>query len=283
MFDTASTYIRDEAIFAKHNLPVFRDIPTHKEHHVGTIEGEGCLIDVYVDPMPAQFWRFEVQTSVEEPKTFEISTGSGCLADFLPSVLLVAQSMLSVKQKTTKDAELLLAREVVKAAKTYRDNNDDQRGDWENLLSLLNQYDSALGGWGEEPAIAFAQPLVSPALPKTESLRVAELVLEEVHRHLQDWAVEADAALDRHVEVFDNCREQGLVITSTLATENKHIAFAQHKNSDQIVVYVYNKTAFPSNLPHENQECWVHPNFFPSGDFAGAGKFIADLIKEDKK
>jgi hypothetical protein len=45
--------------------------------------------------MPAQFWRFEIIT--EENKKFEVKNGSGCLSEYWPGVLKIAEGMMEVK------------------------------------------------------------------------------------------------------------------------------------------------------------------------------------------
>jgi len=64
----------------------------------------------------------------------------------------------------------------------------------------------------------------------SESLVVAQNVLNMV-LYLQDGKVSG------WVDVFDNCREQGYKITTTIRGTYRYVAFAQSRNSDDITVF----------------------------------------------
>jgi hypothetical protein len=49
---------------------------------------------IWVTCLPAQFWRFEIET--DEDKKFEVSTGSGSMSDYWSSVLKIAEGMLVI-------------------------------------------------------------------------------------------------------------------------------------------------------------------------------------------
>lgn len=66
-------------------------------------------INVEVAAQPAQFWRFTVTRPADtvDPEPDEVlvvSTGSGPLSDYWPSVVLIATNMLAVEKKGQADA-----------------------------------------------------------------------------------------------------------------------------------------------------------------------------------
>jgi hypothetical protein len=81
---------------------------------------------------------------------------------------------------------------------------------------------------------------------------------------------------------FDNCREQGYFIY----LKDKHyddqinIAFAEHRNSDDIVVYVFNKNTFNApTLADFTDDVWTNGSkHFRYDDLRGAAKFIAETL-----
>lgn len=78
------------------------------------------------------------------------------------------------------------------------------------------------------------------------------------------------------VEAFDNCREQGLVIK--IYTEKLYnIAIVTHRNSDQIRLWMYDKTKYPSNLMAEDAE--IEEEVFKEEDITRAAEYIIKLIK----
>ena len=82
-----------------------------------------------------------------------------------------------------------------------------------------------------------------------------------------------------YVSCFDNCREQGYILKMLIDFDDPlYIAIAEQRNSDNIVVYVYNKCAFPSNLPAENN--WDNANYFEDGKIYDAVKYIKQTILE---
>jgi hypothetical protein len=56
---------------------------------------EGATVEVYVTCLPAQFWEFHVNSTEDESTV--LTTGSGCLDDFWPTVLLFASGMMGAK------------------------------------------------------------------------------------------------------------------------------------------------------------------------------------------
>lgn len=82
-----------------------------------------------------------------------------------------------------------------------------------------------------------------------------------------------------YVNCFDNCREQGYVLKMLIDFDDPlYIAIAEQQNSDNIVVYVYNKCAFPSNLPAKNN--WNNVNYFEYDKIYDAVEYIKQTILE---
>lgn len=93
---TAKTYSWDLELFQKLGLTPF-SIDNQDELFVGEYKlphYDTAKIKIWVTCMPAQFWRFEIET--DEDKKFEVSTGSGAMSDYWSSVLKVAEGMLVV-------------------------------------------------------------------------------------------------------------------------------------------------------------------------------------------
>ena len=97
--DNDSTDRADLKLFQELGLKPFKDISTHKRHYVGVVRFEGdSTVEIYVTPCPAEFWGFEVHCG-ENGKSYKVTTGSGSLSDFWPSVKLIAENMLVVEMK----------------------------------------------------------------------------------------------------------------------------------------------------------------------------------------
>lgn len=93
---TAKTYSWDLELFQKLGLTPF-SCENQEELFVGEYKlphYEKANIKIWVTCMPAQFWRFEIET--DEDKKFEVSTGSGSMSDYWSSVLKVAEGMLVI-------------------------------------------------------------------------------------------------------------------------------------------------------------------------------------------
>lgn len=63
----------------------------------GSDEKVWATVRVEVCQMPAMFWRFTIDPSIVDVDAVTLSTGSGDLADYWPSVLLFATGMMTVK------------------------------------------------------------------------------------------------------------------------------------------------------------------------------------------
>lgn len=79
------------------------------------------------------------------------------------------------------------------------------------------------------------------------------------------------------IECFDNCREQGYVIKG-IGLNDMNIAFTENRNSDNLVVYVYRQTKFPSNLPDENE--WNDKKYFSYNEQYKCAEYIVERIKQ---
>ena len=93
---TAKTYSWDLELFQELGLTPFSS-DNQEELFVGEYKlphYDKANIKIWVTCMPAQFWRFEIET--DEDKKFEVSTGSGSMSDYWSSVLKVAEGMLVV-------------------------------------------------------------------------------------------------------------------------------------------------------------------------------------------
>lgn len=58
----------------------------------------GAEVRVELCQMPARFWRFTISPLIEDVKPVVLSTGSGALSDFWPTVELFAGGMLVVER-----------------------------------------------------------------------------------------------------------------------------------------------------------------------------------------
>lgn len=137
-------------------------------------------------------------------------------------------------------------------------------------------------------------------IPINANLQVANTLLslldtiipttkELIHQIVRDNDIEVskenmkkyNTLLDFSVQCFDNCREQGYVLKIYGLSDTLNIAFSENRNSDEIVIYCYKKTKFPSNLPDEN--CWDDKKYFSYDKYFEAGEYILKRIKEQIK
>jgi hypothetical protein len=73
-------------------------LPHAQDYLLGTVEIEGGSVNVWVCAMPAQFWKFEI-TPFDSDKLIVLSTGSGNLATYWPTVRLFAGGMIGIKKQ----------------------------------------------------------------------------------------------------------------------------------------------------------------------------------------
>jgi hypothetical protein len=92
---TSST-AADHALFKTLGLKPFNEIPSGSDYFVGEANFEnGAKAKIWVRPMPAQFWKFEIVFSKADKKII-ISTGSGTLSSFWNTIKLFADGMFEV-------------------------------------------------------------------------------------------------------------------------------------------------------------------------------------------
>jgi len=105
-----------------------------------------------------------------------------------------------------------------------------------------------------------------------EKIAVAAKLLELVVNHKDTQSVEG------HIEMFENCREQGYrICLHTFGGDRvKTIAFSEHRSSDDIVVY--------HSMDHEeyafgySEKFWESSKHFRYNDYEGATEYILDLL-----
>jgi len=88
-----------------------------------------------------------------------------------------------------------------------------------------------------------------------------------------------------HCEVgrFENCREQGYVVTISYRWEQRHFAFFEHRNSDAIVVYVSDTQTINTPTIHEVYNSRGGSDYdyhFYYGEIMKCGNKILSLMKK---
>lgn len=81
----SGTYPVDRPLFERLGLEPFSH-PSRGWHDCGTYETDRASVKVEVSCMPAQFWRFTITSKIEDVQDGVLSTGSGTLAQYWPSV-----------------------------------------------------------------------------------------------------------------------------------------------------------------------------------------------------
>jgi hypothetical protein len=81
--------------------------------------------------------------------------------------------------------------------------------------------------------------------------------------------------LQAHFECFDNCREQGFILKVFRIGDCQpfYVAFTENRNSDDIVVYCYRNTAFPTNMPATDAD-WEDKVYFLYEEIDRAARYI---------
>lgn len=95
MFDTFETHQSDLPLFEKLGLKPFKG-NTGETLTVGTVKGNSGEVEIRVCGLPAQFWAFTVKCR-EDGRTTHLSTGSGVLEQYWPSINLFMENMLVCK------------------------------------------------------------------------------------------------------------------------------------------------------------------------------------------
>lgn len=74
-----------------------KPLPPQKEFKLGTVQGDGYSIELFVSAFPACFYKAIIY-SKDSNKTFTVSTGSGCLEGYWDTFLNFANGMLVVEE-----------------------------------------------------------------------------------------------------------------------------------------------------------------------------------------
>lgn len=104
-------------------------------------------------------------------------------------------------------------------------------------------------------------------------LEAVKMLLDQLNPDKYDFEV-----LQRD---FDNGREQGYVIELTdvnkkwLMYDGLHVAFAEHRNSDSIVVYTDKSSYNPDTI---TDAFWNSSKTFAYGSILEAAKYIVEII-----
>lgn len=100
-FDEINTpYSWEIEFYLKHKIPLW-ECKTHETYDLGTIyedKQEGAHVKAKVNPMPAQFWEFEIY-SRETGKTTIVKTGSGCLEQYFQTMVNIATGMIVIESQ----------------------------------------------------------------------------------------------------------------------------------------------------------------------------------------
>lgn len=99
----SSTNPKDIKLFRKLGLKVFKDYEGREELFLGTVKCGYGYVKVFVTCMPAQFFRFEVVLSIDVRRSYNITTGSGNLCTYWPSIELMLEDMLVVEVLEVKN------------------------------------------------------------------------------------------------------------------------------------------------------------------------------------
>lgn len=98
MTEETKTYQVDLKLFQELNLKTFKT-NNQEQFVVGEYKLPGyekAKVKISVTCMPAQFWKFEIET--DEDYKYVIRTGSGALSDYWNSVIKVAEGMFVVEK-----------------------------------------------------------------------------------------------------------------------------------------------------------------------------------------
>lgn len=92
-----ATYHVDLPLFAELGLDRFQAAAHGIEIHVGVARFPAGSVQISVSCYPAQFWKLEVER--DEPEAhIMLTTGSGSLTEYWPTVLLFLSDMMNVKE-----------------------------------------------------------------------------------------------------------------------------------------------------------------------------------------
>jgi hypothetical protein len=97
MFETCETLKIDLPLFAELRLLPFKACRSERALVGKVTLAGGSYVKIWVTAAPAQFWHFKVYCA-ENSKVHKVSTGSGSLSDYWPSVRLMAEGLLTVDE-----------------------------------------------------------------------------------------------------------------------------------------------------------------------------------------
>lgn len=92
----SGTYSHDRPLFGTLGLRTFSRAGTDWLD-VGTVELETASVKIEVYCAPAQFWRFTITPKAEDVQAGVLTSGSGSLGEYWPSVVQWATGMLGFK------------------------------------------------------------------------------------------------------------------------------------------------------------------------------------------
>ena len=108
-------------------------------------------------------------------------------------------------------------------------------------------------------------------------VRVARNVLKAIQRRLSK--IEESGIHRLHLEHYQNCREQGFLIVNFPTTpllNTKWLAFAENRNSDNIVVYPGQNNFVPETSIDEDS--YKHRVYFGPEEINKAAHFCVDYL-----
>jgi hypothetical protein len=95
------------------DLPLFKELglkPFKAEHatetYVGEVDNEYWTIKIWVDCMPAQFWKFEIYNKEAKAITHKFRTGSGGFTEYWKVAKMFAEGMLEFEAVEGKNKAL---------------------------------------------------------------------------------------------------------------------------------------------------------------------------------
>lgn len=77
------------------------------------------------------------------------------------------------------------------------------------------------------------------------------------------------------VEIYENCRERGFALASC---DGRKVAFSEHRNSDDIVVYCGTRKDFEYNTNIPSDRVWEKARFFRYNEAQKAALFILSYL-----
>lgn len=123
---------------------------------------------------------------------------------------------------------------------------------------------------------------------KIRTIKVSERVFDYVCSELDLAHDDYGFKIDGWLETFNNCREQGYMLTITSDTwkddrteDDLHVWAFESRNSDDIVV-IWSST-YPQNAMFSEQDWTERNKHFKYNETYQAAEFIIDLVKKHFK